>query len=211
MIDLRSDTLTRPTKPMLEVMMNAKLGDDVFGDDPTVNELEAKAAATFGMEAALYCPSGTMTNQIAVKTHTQPGDEIILPAFTFVSTANAFMLRGAKLVFADSEERTPNIDVSHVQQLITPRTKVIVAVHYAGVACDMDPLMVLAQKHNLYVVEDAAQAIDSFYKDKPLGSIGHLSCFSFHETKNIISGEGGMLVVNDDQFANRSEVIWDRT
>src|SRR6185295_1393515 len=138
------------------------------------------------------------------------GDEVIVPAFTFVSSANAFALRGAKLIFADSEERTPNIDVKHVQQLITARTKAIVVVHYAGIACDMDPLMALAKKHNLCIVEDAAQAIDSYYKGKALGAIGHLSCFSFHETKNIISGEGGMLVVNDSQFINRSEVIWEK-
>ncbi|NOT73294.1 MAG: dTDP-4-amino-4,6-dideoxygalactose transaminase [Cyclobacteriaceae bacterium] len=139
-----------------------------------------------------------------------PGDEVILPSFTFVSSANAFVLRGATLVFADSEKTNPNIDINHVRQLITPKTKAVVAVHYAGVACDMDPLMELAQKHNFFVVEDAAQAIDSFYKGKPLGSIGHLACFSFHETKNIISGEGGMLVVNDDRFVERSEVLWEK-
>ena len=165
----------------------------------------------YGFKKALLAQSCTDALEMsALLLNIEQGDEVIIPSFTFVSTANAFALRGAKLVFADSEERTPNIDVNHVQQLITSRTKAIVAVHYAGVSCDMDSLMALAQKHNVFVVEDAAQAIDSYYQGKPLGSIGHLSCFSFHETKNIISGEGGMLVVNDDRFLDRSEVIWEK-
>lgn len=135
------------------------------------------------------------------------GDEVIIPSFTFVSTANAFVLRGAKIVFADSYADNPNIDADKIEALITPKTKAIVPVHYAGVACDMDKIMQLASKYNLFVVEDAAQAIDSFYKDRPLGSIGHLAAFSFHETKNIISGEGGMLVINDERFAKRAEII----
>ena len=139
-----------------------------------------------------------------------PEDEIILPSYTFVSTANAYSLRGAKLIFADSEKHTPNIDVDHVRQLITKKTKAIVVVHYAGVSCDMDPLLKLAEEHNLFLVEDSAQAIDSYYKGKPLGSIGHLACFSFHETKNIISGEGGMLVINDPRLVQRAEVLWEK-
>jgi dTDP-4-amino-4,6-dideoxygalactose transaminase len=127
-----------------------------------------------------------------------------------VSTANAFVLRGAKIVFADSRSDHPGIDETKIEELITPRTKVIVPVHYAGVACDMDRIMGLADKHNLFVVEDAAQAIDSFYKGKPLGSIGHFGCFSFHETKNIQCGEGGMLVINDERFLGRSEIIWEK-
>jgi dTDP-4-amino-4,6-dideoxygalactose transaminase len=138
------------------------------------------------------------------------GDEVILPSYTFVSTANAFALRGAKLVFADSSEENPNISVQSIQKLITKKTKVVVVVHYAGIACDMDAVMKLAKKNNLLVVEDAAQAIDSFYKKKPLGSIGHLAAFSFHETKNIISGEGGMLVINDERFIKRAEIIWEK-
>jgi dTDP-4-amino-4,6-dideoxygalactose transaminase len=140
----------------------------------------------------------------------QPGDEVIVPSFTFVSTANAFVLRGAKIVFADSNPEEPNIDASELEQLITPKTKAIVVVHYGGVACDMDEIMRLAKKYNLFVVEDAAQAIDSYYNGAPLGSIGHLATFSFHETKNIIAGEGGMLVVNDEQFAKRAEIIWEK-
>lgn len=138
------------------------------------------------------------------------GDEIIMPSYTFVSTANAFVLRGAKIIFADSQLDNPNIDPSKIESLITTKTKAIVVVHYAGVACDMDKIMNLANRYNIAVVEDAAQAIDSFYKGKPLGSIGHLGAFSFHETKNIISGEGGMLTINDPQYLKRAEVIWEK-
>jgi dTDP-4-amino-4,6-dideoxygalactose transaminase len=135
---------------------------------------------------------------------------VILPSYTFVSTANAFLLRGARLVFADCGEDIPNLDVNKIEELITPKTKAIIPVHYAGIACDMDKIMSLAEKYSLYVVEDAAQALDSFYKGKPLGSIGHLAAFSFHETKNIISGEGGMLTINDDRFFTRAEIIWEK-
>ena len=141
----------------------------------------------------------------------QPGDEVIVPSYTFVSTALAFLREGAKVVFADSMKRNPNLDAETLEALITPRTKVIVPVHYAGVACDMDAIMAIANKHNLLVVEDAAQAIDSYYKHKPLGAIGHLAAFSFHETKNITAGgEGGLLVVNDERFVRRAEIIWEK-
>ena len=144
------------------------------------------------------------------------GDEVIVPSYTFVSTALAFVREGAKIVFADSMSRNPNIDAEQLETLITPRTKVIVPVHYAGVACDMDRIMEIARKHNLLVVEDAAQAIDSYYisprtgEKRALGTIGHLSAFSFHETKNIISGEGGMLGINDERFIRRAEIIWEK-
>jgi len=140
----------------------------------------------------------------------QEGDEVIMPTFTFVSTANAFVLRGAKIVFADSKPDHPNIDEKSIEQLITPKTKAIVVVHYGGVACEMDTIMDLASKHNLFVIEDAAQAIDAAYKGRPLGGIGHLAAFSFHETKNVVSGEGGMLVVNDERFADKAEIIWEK-
>jgi dTDP-4-amino-4,6-dideoxygalactose transaminase len=140
----------------------------------------------------------------------QPGDEIILPTYTFVSTANAFVLRGAKLVFVDCLLTEPNMDVYTIESLITNKTKAIVVVHYAGVACDMDVVMDVAGKYNLFVVEDAAQAIDSFYKNKPLGSIGDFGTFSFHETKNIISGEGGLLAINNKQYTDRAEIIWEK-
>ena len=146
----------------------------------------------------------------AILQNIEEGDEVIMPSYTFVSTSNAYILRGAKIVFADSEELHPNIDVSKIESLITPRTKAICVVHYAGNACDMDTVMALAQKYNLSVAEDAAQAIDSFYKGKPLGSIGDVAAFSFHETKNIISGEGGMLTVNNENLIPRSEIIWEK-
>jgi dTDP-4-amino-4,6-dideoxygalactose transaminase len=139
-----------------------------------------------------------------------PEDEIIVPSYTFVSTALAFVRQGAKIVFADSEAHNPNLDVSKLESLITPRTKAIVVVHYAGVAVDMDVVMQLAQKYNLVVIEDAAQAIDSYYNGKPLGSIGHLAAFSFHETKNVIAGEGGLLAINDEKYVERAEIIWEK-
>ncbi|HRI26698.1 MAG TPA: dTDP-4-amino-4,6-dideoxygalactose transaminase [Chitinophagales bacterium] len=143
----------------------------------------------------------------AILINTQPDDEIIVPSYTFVSCANAFVLRGAKIVFADSEMLTPNIDAQQIEKLITPRTKAIVVVHYAGIACQMEQVMQVANKHNLFVIEDAAHSIDSFYHRQPLGSFGHLATFSFHETKNVIAGEGGMLAINDPQFNLRAEII----
>jgi len=130
-----------------------------------------------------------------------------LPSYTFVSTVNAFVLRGAKIVFADSSAESPNLDVSLIEDLISEKTKAIIPVHYAGVACDMDPLLELGRKYRITIIEDAAQAIDSYYKGKPLGSLGAMSAFSFHETKNIISGEGGLFVANDEKYKSRAEVI----
>jgi dTDP-4-amino-4,6-dideoxygalactose transaminase len=165
----------------------------------------------YGFKKTLLTHSATAALEMAaILIETQPGDEIIMPSYTFVSTANAFILRGARIIFADSNEQNPNLDVEHVRSLVTPRTKAIVVVHYAGVACDMDPIMKMAEAGNFFVIEDAAQAIDSYYKNKPLGSIGHLAAFSFHETKNIISGEGGMLAINDKKFLERSEIIWEK-
>jgi dTDP-4-amino-4,6-dideoxygalactose transaminase len=137
----------------------------------------------------------------------QPGDEVIMPSYTFVSTANAFVLRGGIPVFVDIRPDTLNIDETLIEAAITPRTKAIVPVHYAGVACEMDGIMDIAQRHKLLVIEDAAQAVMSTYKGKPLGAIGHFGAYSFHETKNIISGEGGALLVNDGRFAERAEII----
>jgi len=138
------------------------------------------------------------------------GDEVIIPSYTFSSTANAFILKGAHIVFADSYPTNPNINATTIEALITPKTKAIVVVHYAGLACDMDVILAIAKKHDLLVIEDAAQAIDSYYKGKPLGSIGDLAAFSFHQTKNIICGEGGMLVVNNPKFKDRAEIIWEK-
>ncbi|MBV8660639.1 MAG: dTDP-4-amino-4,6-dideoxygalactose transaminase [Candidatus Dependentiae bacterium] len=143
----------------------------------------------------------------AILLEIAPGDEVIAPAYTFVSSVNAFVLRGAKIVFADSSTANPNIDPNEILTLITPRTKAIIIVHYAGVACDMAEIMRISQEYNIPVVEDAAQCIDSYYMGKPLGSIGTFGTFSFHETKNIIAGEGGLLVINDEKYINRAEII----
>jgi len=162
----------------------------------------------YGFKKVLLTTSCTDALEMAaILIDTKTGDEIIMPSYTFVSTANAFVLRGAKIVFADSSSVNPNINVATIEPLITSKTKAIVVVHYAGISCDMDAIMTIAKKHNLLVIEDAAQSIDSFYKGKPLGGIGHLAAFSFHETKNIISGEGGMLVINDERFIKRAEII----
>lgn len=171
---------------------------------------------TYGFKKCLLTTSCTDALEMAaILLDIQPGDEIIMPSYTFVSTSNAFVLRGATIIFADSMENHPNIDATKIEALITTKTKAIVPVHYAGISCDMDIIMDLAKKYNLFVVEDAAQAIDSYFmgKDgtkKALGSIGHLAAFSFHETKNIISGEGGMLAINDAQFMARAEIIWEK-
>ena len=165
----------------------------------------------YGFRKCLLATSGTDALEMcAMLCNLKPGDEVIVPSYTFVSTALAFLREGAKVVFADSSAENPNMEVEQIEPLINEKTKVIAVVHYAGVACDMDAIMALAEKHNLLVVEDAAHCIDSFYKGRPLGSIGHLGAFSFHETKNISSGEGGMCVINDERFVRRSEIIWEK-
>ena len=165
----------------------------------------------YGFKKTLLTTSCTDALEMAsILINLKEGDEGIMPSYTFVSTANAFVLRGATIIFADSKGDHPNIDETKIESLITKRTKAIVVVHYAGNACEMDTIMAIAKKYKLYVIEDAAQSIDGYYKGKPLGSIGHLAAFSFHETKNIISGEGGMLVINDEQFVKRSEIIWEK-
>jgi dTDP-4-amino-4,6-dideoxygalactose transaminase len=165
----------------------------------------------FGFRKVLLTTSCTDALEMAgLLTGIKPGDEVILPSFTFVSTANAFLLRGAKLVFADTLPNIPNIDPEQVELLITSRTKAIVVVHYCGFACDMDRIMDVAKKNNLIVIEDAAHALDSYYKGKPLGSIGHFGTFSFHETKNIFCGEGGMLAINDERYVKRAEIVWEK-
>jgi len=172
--------------------------------------------AKYGFSKCLLTTSCTAALEMAaILINIEPGDEVIMPSYTFVSTANAFVLHGAKIVFCDSKKNHPSIDEDKIEALITTRTKAIIPVHYAGTACDMDKIMVIANRHNIFVVEDAAQAIDNYYtgKDgikKALGSIGHLAAFSFHETKNVISGEGGMLVINDKRFENRAEIIWEK-
>ena len=165
----------------------------------------------YGFKKTLLTTSCTDALEMAaILCGVGPGDEVIVPSYTFVSSALAFVRQGCKIVFADSMEENPNVDADKIEALITPHTKVIVPVHYAGVACDMDKIMDIAKRHNLLVVEDAAQAIDSYYKGRPLGTIGHLSAFSFHETKNIIAGEGGLLGINDERFIRRAEIIWEK-
>jgi dTDP-4-amino-4,6-dideoxygalactose transaminase len=162
----------------------------------------------YGFRKALMTTSCTDALEMcALLLDIREGDEVIVPSFTFVSSANAFALRGATLVFADSSADNPNLEADALAALVTPRTRAIVVVHYAGVACDMDPILALAAQHGIAVVEDAAQAIDSFYKGRPLGSLGALAAFSFHETKNVIAGEGGLLTINDMRYADRAEVI----
>jgi dTDP-4-amino-4,6-dideoxygalactose transaminase len=161
-----------------------------------------------GTKKALITHSCTAALEMAaILADIQPGDEVIMPSYTFVSTANAFVLRGGVPVFVDIREDTLNIDEKLIEAAITPRTKAIVPVHYAGVGCEMDTIMAIAKKHNLLVIEDAAQGVMASYKGKALGAIGHIGCYSFHETKNIISGEGGAILVNDEQFTLRAEII----
>lgn len=170
----------------------------------------------YGFKKCLLTTSCTDALEMcALLLDIKPGDEVIVPSYTFVSTALAFVRQGAKIIFADSRSDHPGIDEDKIEELITSQTKAVVPVHYAGIACDMDKIMDIANRYNLFVVEDAAQAIDSYYigKDgikRALGTIGHLSTFSFHETKNIQSGEGGMLGINDERFITRAEIIWEK-
>ena len=166
----------------------------------------------YGYQKCLLTTSCTDALEMAaILCDIRPGDEVICPSYTFVSSALAFVRAGANIVFADSYPDHPNIDANKIESLITDRTKVIVVVHYAGHACDMDKIMEIATRHHIFVVEDAAQAIDSCYKGKPLGGIGHLGCISFHETKNVTAGgEGGLLIINDERFIRRAEIIWEK-
>lgn len=199
---------------MYQAVYNGKLS----GNGEYTKRCQAFFEQRYGFRKCLLTTSGTDALEMcAMLCDLKQGDEVIVPSYTFVSTALAFLREGAKVVFADSMKRNPNLDAETLESLITPRTKVIVPVHYAGVACDMDAIMTVAEKHNLLVVEDAAQAIDSYYTSNikhqtlPLGGIGHLAAFSFHETKNITAGgEGGLLVVNDERFIRRAEIIWEK-
>ncbi|MBQ9427859.1 MAG: dTDP-4-amino-4,6-dideoxygalactose transaminase [Paludibacteraceae bacterium] len=208
---------------MYQAVYNGKLS----GNGEFTKKCQQFFESRYGFKKSLLTTSGTDALEMcAMLCDLKPGDEVIVPSYTFVSTALAFLREGAKVVFADSMKRNPNLDAETLESLITPRTKVIVPVHYAGVACDMDAIMAIAEKHSLLVVEDAAQAIDSYFisrkskvesqkpeveSQKPLGGIGHLAAFSFHETKNITAGgEGGLLVVNDERFIRRAEIIWEK-
>ena len=178
------------------------------GDGQFTKKCSSWLEQRIGCRKALLTHSCTAALEMAaILADVQPGDEVIMPSYTFVSTANAFVLRGATPVFVDIREDTLNIDETKIEAAITPKTKVIMPVHYAGVSCEMDTIMDIAQRHKLLVIEDAAQGIMSTYKGRPLGSIGHLAALSFHETKNIISGEGGALLINDSRFVERAEII----
>jgi len=180
----------------------------ISGDGLFTRKCHSFFEERYGFAKALMTTSCTDALEMcALLLDIKEGDEVIVPSFTFVSSANAFVLRGAKLVFADSEPNNPNIDAAQIEALITPRTRAIVVVHYAGVACDMDRIDEIARRHGVTVIEDAAQGIDAFYKGRPLGSIGALSAFSFHETKNVIAGEGGLLAINDPRYIGRAEII----
>ena len=199
----------KETQYILDAVQSGKIS----GDGMFTKKAHRFFEERFGFQKCLLTTSCTDALEMAaILINIQPGDEVIMPSYTFVSTANAFVLRGAKIVFCDSREDHPGMDEDDIESLITKKTKVIVPVHYAGVACDMDKIMRLADAYKLYVVEDAAQAIDSYYTfpdgtQKPLGGIGHLGAFSFHETKNIQCGEGGMLIINDPQYNLRAEII----
>jgi dTDP-4-amino-4,6-dideoxygalactose transaminase len=192
----------------LGYIAEAHANGHLAGDGVFTKKCHAWLEERTGTLKALLTHSCTAALEMAaILANIQPGDEVIMPSYTFVSTANAFALRGGVPVFVDIRRDTLNIDETNIEAAITPRTKAIVPVHYAGVACEMDAIMSIAQKHNLLVIEDAAQGIMSTYKGKPLGSIGHLAAYSFHETKNIISGEGGALLINDRRFFERAEII----
>lgn len=189
---------------VLQAMASRKLCGDGYYTKKCDEWIEYKT----GVRKALLTTSGTHAlDMAAMLIDIQPGDEVIMPSFTFSSTANAFALRGARIVFVDVRPDTMNIDENLIEKAITPRTKAICVVHYAGVACNMDKIMKVAKKNRLFVIEDAAQAVMSTYKGKALGSIGDIGCFSFHETKNYNMGEGGALLLKDERFIERAEII----
>jgi len=184
------------------------LSGHTSGDGSFTKKCQAFMEEKFGANKILLTHSCTAALEMAaILCEVGPGDEVILPSFTFVSTANAFYLRGAKLVFVDVQQDTLNMDVTQIEDAITDRTKVIVPVHYAGIGCEMDTIMDIANRYNLYVVEDAAQGVNSKYKNKYLGTIGDIGTYSFHETKNFICGEGGAIVMNNQKFVERAEII----
>jgi len=192
----------------IEYIQQAIANGKLCGDGPFTKKSTKLLKTISGSRQALLTTSCTHALEMAAYlANIQPGDEVIMPSYTFVSTADAFVLRGAKIVFVDIEPRTMNIDANKIAQAVTDRTKAIVPIHYAGVACDMDSIMAIAKKHNLLVIEDAAQAVNAFYKDRALGTIGDFGCYSFHETKNYTMGEGGALLFQDDIYLDCAEIL----
>lgn len=191
----------------LDYIQQAHANSQLAGDGPFTKKCHEWLEQRTGSKALLTHSCTAALEMAALLLDIQPGDEIIMPSYTFVSTANAFVLRGGVPVFVDIREDTLNLDESLIEAAITKKTRAIVPVHYAGVACDMDTILTIAAQHKLAVVEDAAQGVGATYKGKPLGSLGDLGCYSFHETKNVISGEGGALIVNDKALADRAEII----
>ena len=195
------------TRYILEAHANGQLA----GNGPFTQKCQAWMETKTGCIKTLLTHSCTAALEMAaLLIDLKPGDEVIMPSYTFVSTANAFVLRSAVPVFIDIREDTLNMDETLIEAAITSKTKAIVVVHYAGVSCEMHAIMTLAEQHGLFVIEDAAQGVMSSYYNKPLGSIGHLAAFSFHETKNVISGEGGCLLINDQRFVERAEILWEK-
>ena len=202
----------------LKYIKDAVSRKHLSGNGYYTNKCQDYFETRYNFTKCLLTQSGTGALEMAATLlNIEPGDEVIIPSYTFTSTANAFILRGASVRFIDSRRDHPGMDENSIESLITEKTKAIVVVHYAGIACYMEEILKIAEKYNLYIVEDAAHAIDSHYhylnpekKSRPLGGIGHIGAFSFHETKNIISGEGGMITVNDPALVSRAEIIWEK-
>ncbi len=195
----------------LDYIREAHANWQLSGNGPFTQKCQGWIEQSTGSDKVLLTHSCTGALEMAaILADLRPGDEVIMPSYTFVSTANAFVLRGAVPLFVDIRPDTLNIDETKVEEAVTPKTKALVAVHYGGVACEMDSLLGIARKHGLLVIEDAAQGIGAKYKGQSLGSLGHFGTLSFHETKNIISGEGGALLVNDQRFIERAEIIWEK-
>lgn len=195
----------------IEYISRAIDNGHLSGNGPFTKKCQTFLSERYGFKKALLTTSCTDALEMAAMLiDIKKGDEVIIPSFTFVSTALAFARQGAVIRFIDSRKDHPGLDESQIEMLINAKTRAIIPVHYAGVACDMDKIMGLAAKYNLFVIEDNAHGIESFYKGRPLGSIGQFSCFSFHEAKNIQCGEGGMLAINDNRFAERAEIIWEK-
>lgn len=196
------------TEKSLQYVADAFAQKHVSGDGKYTKLCNEYMRQKLGCREALLMHSGTAALELAaILADLQAGDEVIMPSYTFCSTANAFVLQGAVPVFVDIRPDTLNLDEQKIEAAITPKTKAIVPVHYAGVACEMDTIKAIAAKHNLLVIEDAAQAYDAYYKGQPLGTVGNMGCFSFHETKNIMAGEGGLFVTNNPEYAERAEIV----